>query len=423
MAILASASTPLALLAQPTDDNWSAVGSGLNGSVNALAASGTDVYAAGHFDTAGGIVAANIAKWNGSTWTNLGSGLNSYVYALAMSGSDLYAGGAFWIADGNAARSVAKWDGSNWSPVGLGLSSVVYALAASGTNLYVGGSFVKATNSNGTTISANHIAKWNGTSWSALGTGVDNTSVYALAVSGADLYVGGNFLNAGGAPANRIAKWNGSSWSALGPGLNGFVGSLVMSGANLYAGISTSPGNVLTVAKWDGGSWTVPGFGPNTYVNALTASGSDIYVGGGFTRATNSDGTTISANCIAKWNGTWSALGSGINGGVGALAVLGSDLFAGGNFTTAGSKPSTNIARMRIGSSAKSLVVTNSTASIHFSGVTGYQYDVQRTTTLIPPTTWTNITTDPLSPATDGSFTFADTNAPLGNAYYRAARR
>jgi len=38
----------------------------------------------------------------------------------------------------------------------------------------------------------------------------------------------------------------------------------------------------------------------------------------------------------------------------------------------------------------------------------------------LPPITWTTLTTSPLSPADDGSFTFTDTNAPPGTAYYRS---
>jgi hypothetical protein len=62
---------------------------------------------------------------------------------------------------------------------------------------------------------ANYIAQWNGTNWTALGLGM-NSNVYALAVSGSDVYAGGRFTTAGGNEANRIAKWNGSSWMALG---------------------------------------------------------------------------------------------------------------------------------------------------------------------------------------------------------------
>ena len=52
-----------------------------------------------------------------------------------------------------------------------------------------------------------------------------NNTVRALTVfddgSGPALYAGGAFTTAGGVAANHIAKWNGSSWSALGSGMNG----------------------------------------------------------------------------------------------------------------------------------------------------------------------------------------------------------
>ena len=44
---------------------------------------------------------------------------------------------------------------------------------------------------------ANDIAKWDGSAWSALGSGVNN-GVSALAVFGSHLYVGGGFITAGG---------------------------------------------------------------------------------------------------------------------------------------------------------------------------------------------------------------------------------
>src|SRR6185436_11392597 len=92
---------------------------------------------------------------------------------------------------------------------------------------------------------ATNVAKWNGSSWSALGSGIgnvpgQNTEVNALAVSGNDLYVGGRFTAAGGLAATNVAKWNGSSWSALGSGIGGGffvyggVSALAVSGSDLY---------------------------------------------------------------------------------------------------------------------------------------------------------------------------------------------
>ncbi|MBE2180549.1 MAG: hypothetical protein IAE97_08770, partial [Chthoniobacterales bacterium] len=106
--------------------------------------SGGDVYAGGWFTTAGGIEANRVAKWNGSSWSALGSGMNGDVSALAVSGSDVYAGGWFTTAGGNSASNIAKWNGSSWSALGSGVNSGLNALAVSGCELYAGGEFSTA---------------------------------------------------------------------------------------------------------------------------------------------------------------------------------------------------------------------------------------------------------------------------------------
>ena len=99
--------------------------------------------------------------------------------------------------------------------------------------------------------------------------------------------------------------------------------------------------------------------------------------------------------------------------------MSGPDLYAGGPFTTAGDKVSAYVARARIGSVAKSIASSEGVAALQFSGVTGYEYDVQRTDSLGSPINWTTLTLSPLSQASDGSLSFTDTTAALGAAYYR----
>ena len=63
-------------------------------------------------------------------------------------------------------------------------------------------------------------------------------AVYALnADKPGLLYVGGNFINAGGhAAADHIASWNGTAWSAVGPKLNGDVHAIAYHAGKVYAG-------------------------------------------------------------------------------------------------------------------------------------------------------------------------------------------
>jgi hypothetical protein len=59
-------------------------------------------------------------------------GLNNAVFALAASDGEIYAGGAFTGASVVNARYVARWDGTNWSALGSGADSAVEALVSSG---------------------------------------------------------------------------------------------------------------------------------------------------------------------------------------------------------------------------------------------------------------------------------------------------
>jgi hypothetical protein len=162
---------------------------------------------------------------------------------------------------------------------------------------------------------ASRIASWDGTTWSALGAGVDDT-VYALAEyddgSGSKLYAGGRFQNAGGAPADRIACWDGTAWSALpGPFTLAFPSSI--------------PPRVSALATTD----TLTG-GAST--------GSALVIGGIFTSIAGLD-----IEGLAWWDGTqWSSPYGDVDGSVWALCSDPGRLCVGGGFAVAGGVPSTS---------------------------------------------------------------------------------
>ncbi|MCX5769133.1 MAG: hypothetical protein NTZ09_02490, partial [Candidatus Hydrogenedentes bacterium] len=255
---------------------------GTNGEVNAAVKDAWgNIYIGGNFTLAGDIMAENVARWNTSksTWSGLGTGIggidHSRVLALAVDSSgNVYAGGYFTTAGGLEANCIARWDGTAWSALGTGMEggsdypgTCVYALAVdSSGNLYAGGDFTTAGG-----VAANYIAKWDGAAWSPLGTGMGGSSftrVLAIAVDGLGaVYAGGMFTTAGGVTVNCAAKWDGTAWSALGTGIGGtdsHVDALAVDGSGVYAGGAfTTAGGVSAknIAKWDGMAWSALGIG------------------------------------------------------------------------------------------------------------------------------------------------------------------
>jgi len=340
----------------PGPCGWTNLGAGMldeDSSIVYALALGTngELYAGGIFTNAGGVTASNVAKWNGTAWTNLGDGVAGTalpaVRALALgTNGELYAGGTFASADGIAATNIAKWTGTAWTNLGSGMGDTVRALAL-GTNgeLYAAGEFTNAGE-----VALNYVAKWTGTAWTNLGSGMDNT-VRALALgTNGELYAGGYFTSAGGVDASCVAKWTGTAWTNIGP--DTFCGSVfaLAPGTNreLYAGGSVTIAGVgeasaTNIVKWTGTAWTNLGAGIDDTVYSLAlGTNNELYAGGYFTSAGE-----VAATNIAKWTGTaWTTLNSAMDDTVYALAYrTNGDLYAAGCFTTVGGMSASHIAK------------------------------------------------------------------------------
>jgi cortical protein marker for cell polarity len=325
--------------------------------VQSLGIANDGIYMGGTFITAGTTPASHIARWDGANWNALAEGVSGIfngnsvnVRAIKGSGSDVYIGGSFTTAGTLPVENVAHWDGANWQTMGYGVDNLVSAIDTDGVNVYVGGFFTNALNFPGGFITVNNIAGWNGSSWFALGSGVNGT-VGAIAVGGGNVYIGGSFTSAGGVLANRIAMWNGSSWSSLNNGttngLSGSVSVILLDGSDVYVGGSfTNAGGVPArgIAKWNGSSWSALGQGmfssSTASVRSLAKIGGYLYAGGVFTNA----GGTVITRSVARWNGSsWEGLGSGVGNEnspgaaiASGLVAQGNDLYVGGIFETAG---------------------------------------------------------------------------------------
>ncbi|ULY68549.1 DUF2793 domain-containing protein [Chlorella virus XW01] len=292
-----------------------------------------------------------------NVYSDLSGGLNEPCKTLLVDlNGNLYAGGQFTTAGGVACANIARWNGSTWSNLGSGLTGgipVCNALAVdSNNNIYAGGEFTTAGG-----VACANIARWNGSTWSNLGSGLAGgiPVCYALVVDrNGNLYVGGQFTTAGGVACANIAMWNGSTWSALGTGLTGGTpicfALAVDSNNNIYAGGKfTTAGGVAcaNIARWNGSTWSALGTGLTGGIPvcySLAVDINNVYAGGEFTTA----GGVACAN-IARWNGsTWSNLGTGITSSKAycyALAIDNNYLYIGGKFTIVGGIACANIAR------------------------------------------------------------------------------
>ena len=219
-------------------------GPAFSGSVSALKVVGSTLYIGGVFQdgarlpSADYLVACDLVTGTPtSTVANEFDALNGVVYALAAdSAGNLYAGGGFNNVTGApTADRVAYLDTGasgapgSWHSMGStggtdgALTGFVRALTARGTDVYVGTDALDVAG----IPQADHVARWNGSTWSAVGSNTAETNgwfpssayIYGMTTYDDILFVTGSFQDANGNPAaDNVAYYDlqGDGWRALG---------------------------------------------------------------------------------------------------------------------------------------------------------------------------------------------------------------
>lgn len=308
-------------IARWNGSSWSAVGSPsqriTSGEVFAIAVSGGKVYAGGTF-TAGTGGATNLAVWNGTSWDpfctppteTIGN-----VKALQIVGPTLYVGGDFQDGAGIAtADYLLACNLASGTPSATTVdpahpfSGPVKALTAtSDGTLYAGGRFGNLEN----IPAADNVAFLDDDGWHAMGTGAGpctcalDAYVRGLGSNGTDVFVGTEGSNVAGiAQADHVARWDGSAWSAMGSNTGGADGwfpaasnihDLVSSGANVFATGTFQNANgdarADNIAWFDGANWQPVGSngaGNGPWIgegSALAVVDRRLYAAGNFTSA------------------------------------------------------------------------------------------------------------------------------------------
>jgi len=331
----------------------------LNAAVTAVAPDGSGGwYIGGSFTVVNGVTRNRLAHiFNDGTldasWDPNASGT---VRAIVVSGSTVYVGGDFNGANsinGNLTRNrIAAIDATagtatSWDP---NASGTVRAIVLSGSTVYIGGDFSGANSINGN-LTRNRLAAIDSTTGTATSWDPNaGGTVFAIAVSGSTVYIGGGFNGAnsinGNLTRNRIAAIDAITGTATSwdPNANGTVNAVAVSGSTVYiggffSGATAINGNLTRnrIAAIDATSGTATSWNPNanSAVNAIAVSGSTVYIGGQFNGATAINGnlTRNRLAAIDATTGTATSWDPNANGTVSAIAVQGNEVYAGGTFT------------------------------------------------------------------------------------------
>lgn len=179
--------------------------------------SGPALYVGGVFLLADGVPVRGIARWNGSAWSSVGNGTHPANYIRSMVVHDDGTGAALYTSasmDGTHTDGLSKWDGQSWSATGgdaqyLESSKLCVFDDGGGAKIYAVGPSLRL--SNGQYV---QVARLEGTSWVAVGTGLANEVPTSMRVfddgSGPRLCFGGLFSVVGGIGTRRMAAWLGS---------------------------------------------------------------------------------------------------------------------------------------------------------------------------------------------------------------------
>lgn len=184
----------------------------LGGMVRAIVEYDGKLVIAGQFDQVDGVAARHIVtEGDAGGWEELGGITKEglvWVNTLAVHPTlGLVVGGPFDTIGGAEIPNLAAWNGSEWSAIGTGVSHVGNFVFVTKVLPYRDGLFVAGGFDHAGTTPAQNIAWFDGSSWHALDGGVSDL-IATMLVKDDVLYVGGALLLADGMPSSHIGAWD-----------------------------------------------------------------------------------------------------------------------------------------------------------------------------------------------------------------------
>jgi hypothetical protein len=236
------------------------------------------LYVAGNFERANRKLVNNIAVWDGTAWSGLGKGVDGTVKDFIKYKNDIYVCGDFSYVnkgkndEGMEAYHIAKWDGTKWSALApRPVDRDINALATDGTTLFIGGNFTKINDETET----RGVAKYDGKKITAMG-GQFDRAIMSMVWSNGKLYAGGIFNEFGDDSCRGAAVWDGKAWSELGGGLQNSCYAVATDGKNVFFSENTTG-----VKMWDGSKFSVV-VKSSGEISSVNCDGGKLFVAGDF---------------------------------------------------------------------------------------------------------------------------------------------
>lgn len=327
--------------------------------ISSMAITGTTVYVGGIITNIGGQVRQNIAALDAdpesatygdaTTWYPAGGANNAVLDLVYSDTNHVFAAGLFTTIGGqsrNGLVKLSKWDGAVdllWDPAPdtAVVTSIERSAIASDFTLYVAGGFTNIFGEDRNCLAALEITgSGSARDWNP---SPDNAA-QCLAVSGAEVYAGGNFGNINVRERSRVAAFNTTTGllTDFSCTPNNPVLSMATTGDTLYIGGSFTNVNSTAqprVAALDADTgeiridWNPVVDGTYISKNAMAIYKGVLYIGGDFTTVDGQDRDYIAAIDAETGNLDTDWINPGLNSGVQAITVLGGLIYVGGYFT------------------------------------------------------------------------------------------
>ncbi len=281
--------------------------------------------------------------------------------------------------------------GGNNGPSGLTgpwqANGNVWAMKKLGNTLFIGGTFSEVDNQPRYGVAAVDATTGNVLPWNP-NADFDLSlhplpDVYAMALDGNTLYIGGDFSWVGGQVRNRAAAIDATTGTLLdwNPGHSteeyttpSTINTLVVIGDTLYGGGDNFRGGLIAWNKKTGDDITTWSPGVNHYVNVLyPMPGGNLLVGGSFDLVSNTSGPHFGPGIwtshqnlalVSTSTGDFQPWKADVDGPVYTALVNGTNVFIGGSFSHVAGQPRQNFATINAPSAQPMSIVADANGPV-----------------------------------------------------------